>query len=145
LKWLVENQFKISIAGRVLKEETMETSLKGFQKLLNENNIPLLLNDTNLILFPEMKKDHRETPEITTDCWTILNKRPENLMCASERMIVKLKGEKKAKIQACTLIPYEKDFQLGNTLKESFKTINLNHPYCSSFCVLGGSSCSKTY
>ena len=145
LKWFVENQFKISIAGRVLKEETMETALKGFQQLLNEHNIPLLLNDTNLVLFPEMKKDNRETPEITTKCWAILNKKPEDLMCASERMIVKPKGEKKAKVQACTLIPYEEEFQLGYTLKESFKTIHLNHPYCSSFCVLGGSSCSKTY
>jgi MoaA/NifB/PqqE/SkfB family radical SAM enzyme len=145
LKWFVENQFKISIAGRFLKKETIETSLRGFQRLLDENNIPLLLNGTNLVLFPEMKKDNSDTPEITTDCWTILNKKPESLMCATERMIVKLKGEKKAKVQACTLIPYKEEFQLGYTLKESFKKINLNHPYCSSFCLLGGSSCSKTY
>ena len=144
LKWLLENQFQVSIAGRILKGETKEKSKEGFEFLFRENKIPLLPNEDNLALFPEMEQNNTNTPEITTACWNILGKGPEGLMCSSERMIVKTKN-RGTSIQACTLIPYKKEFQMGKNLKGSFGDIYLNHPFCSSFCVLGGSSCSKTY
>ena len=144
LRWLLENQFQVSIAGRILKNETMEKAREGFESLFRNNEISFLPNEDNLVLFPEMEESASNTPEITTACWDILGKGPEGLMCSSERMIVKPKNSK-AKVQACTLIPYKKEFQMGDNLKSSFGDIYLNHPFCSSFCVLGGSSCSKTY
>jgi len=56
-------------------------------------------------------------------------------------MIVKKKGSKNTSVIACTLLPYDNNFDLGKTLEESFKKIYLNHPHCSKFCVLGGSNC----
>jgi len=83
-----------------------------------------------------------DTPEITTECWGILNKKPSSIMCANSRMVVKHKGQDKPSVVACTLIPYEDEFTYGDTLKSSMKAIKLNHSHCSKFCVLGGGACS---
>lgn len=145
IRWLINNDFNVSIAGRFLQSESYNEALDGFRNLFQENEIPLTLSEDNLVLFPEMDSKNLDTPEITTSCWSILGKGPESLMCSSERMVVKPKKQNKTKIQACTLIPYEKEFELGESLSGSSKKVFLNHPFCSSFCVLGGSSCSKTY
>ncbi|MBN8907060.1 MAG: radical SAM protein, partial [Rhodospirillales bacterium] len=72
-----------------------------------------------------------------------LDKRPQELMCASSRMVVKRKGAASPAVVACTLLPYDPQFELGRTLAEASGTVALNHPYCASFCVLGGASCSR--
>jgi hypothetical protein len=63
-------------------------------------------------------------------------------MCASSRMVVKRKGSDHPVVVACTLIPYDSQFELGRTLREATRTVPLNHPNCAKFCVLGGGSCS---
>ncbi len=144
IKWLYDEGFNISIAGRSILGEDQIKSTKGYQDLLSVNNINInLIKDNKIVIFPEM---HRlpEVPEITVDCWGILNKTPEMQMCSSERMIVKRKGALKATVLACTLLAYDKQFELGETLMESRKEVSLNHPWCAEFCVLGGASCSAT-
>jgi hypothetical protein len=63
------------------------------------------------------------------------------MMCATSRMVVKRKGAKSPTIAACTLLPYEPQFDLGTRLEGALKTVALNHPHCAKFCVLGGGSC----
>lgn len=143
LKWLYNKGFNISIAGRSLTHDSLDQALEGYQKLLysKEINLDLKLND-KIVIFPEMN-DGNDVPEITTGCWDILSKSPDDQMCASERMIVKRKGEDKAVVLACTLLAYDKQFELGNTLSDSKKDVYLNHEFCAKFCVLGGASCSS--
>ena len=93
------------------------------------------------VLFPEMDPS-QDVPEITIHCWNILNRRPEEVMCASSRMVVKRKGEAAPTVVACTLLPYEREFELGRSLAEAEGDVRLNHPNCAQFCVLGGASCS---
>ena len=93
------------------------------------------------VLFPEMDETV-EVPEITTSCWGILDKSPDDIMCASSRMVVKRKGAEKPAVLACTLLPYDAEFELGFSLEEAEKDVVLNHPHCAKFCVLGGASCS---
>ncbi len=57
-------------------------------------------------------------------------------------MVVKRKGDAHPVVLSCTLIPYERRFELGRTLRESMEAVTLNHPHCARFCVLGGGSCS---
>ena len=64
------------------------------------------------------------------------------MMCASQRMVVKRKGEDKPKVVPCTLLPYDAAFEMGSTLAEASGEVKLNHPHCAKFCVLGGGSCS---
>ena len=81
-------------------------------------------------------------PEITTECWDLLGVSPDDMMCASSRMVVKHKGDLKPSVMACTLLAYDKSFNLGATLVEASKSVQLNHPHCAKFCVLGGGKCS---
>ena len=85
-----------------------------------------------------------DVPEITTACWGILKKSPDSvMMCASARMVVKRKGAQRPAVVACTLLPYDPQFELGSTLAESVGAVRLNHPHCAKFCVLGGAAYSQ--
>ena len=64
------------------------------------------------------------------------------MMCASSRMVLKRKGQPKPVVVACTLTPYDPQFELGGSLNQALGTVALNHPHCAKFCVLGGASCS---
>jgi hypothetical protein len=46
-------------------------------------------------------------------------------------------------VLACTLLPYDPQFEMGATLKEASGEVALNHPHCAKFCVLGGAACSR--
>ncbi|MEM9332683.1 MAG: radical SAM protein [Pseudomonadota bacterium] len=142
LKWLSENNFKIDVAGRTRWGEKESELRDGFERFFRENNINLDAHDRKqLVLFPEMEPAEN-VPEITTDCWRILNVSPNDMMCASSRMVVKHKGDEKPTVQACTLLAYDRQFDMGNTLKEAQKPVALNHVFCAKFCVLGGGACS---
>ena len=142
MAWLSENNIPLAVAGRSVTGESEESARKAYGNLFAQHNISLdPLNSSDLVLFAEMDPI-RDVPEITTACWDILQKSPDDIMCASSRMVVKRKGEERAKVLSCTLLAYDKQFELGETLVDSQKTVQLNHPFCSQFCVLGGSSCS---
>lgn len=91
IKWLVDNNIHTSIAGRSLMKEPMDLSLKGYQDLLDFQGIDLKLElGQNIVIFPEMDQK-QDVPEISERCWSLLNKKPSDQMCSSERMIVKKK------------------------------------------------------
>ncbi len=142
LKWLSGNGFSIAVAGRLLPGEGMDEARKGYARLFATENILVDARDPmRLVLFPEMDET-RDISEITTGCWSILGKSPADIMCATSRMVVHRKGEPAPRVAACTLIPYDKGFDMGATLEEASGEIALNHPHCARFCVLGGASCS---
>ena len=142
LRWLRDNKYTINVAGRSLSQESDNECREGYKTLFDELGLRLdAYNPSELVIFPEMDITV-DVPEITTNCWEILSVRPETQMCASSRMVVKRKGQKRPIVVSCTLLPYEREFELGKTLSEASKKIYLNHQHCSKFCVLGGASCS---
>jgi hypothetical protein len=142
LQWLSAEGFDLSVAGRTLWRESEAALRAGFAKLFAREGLALDAADPHrLVLFPEMDEG-ADVPEITTDCWGILNVDPADVMCASARMVVKRKGADGPSVVACTLLPYDEAFELGATLAEADKRVRLNHPHCARFCVLGGASCS---
>ena len=143
LIWLARNEFSIDVSGRHFTAETNDELRDGYARLFAANEIPVDAHDpVRLMLFPEMEPG-RDVPEITTACWGILHKAPDDVMCASARMVVKRKGAAVPAVVACTLLPYDPGFELGRTLAEASGAVALNHPYCASFCVLGGAACSR--
>ena len=141
LVWLSENNFVMNVAGRTRWGEKEVELREGYSQFFKEHQINVDADDPMaLILFPEMD-EAAEVPEITTDCWGILNVNPQEIMCANSRMVVKRKGQIKPAVIACTLLPYEDEFEFASTLKNSDKRVYLNHQHCSKFCVLGGGSC----
>jgi MoaA/NifB/PqqE/SkfB family radical SAM enzyme len=143
LIWLARNGFKLDVAGRRFTGETEQSIRNGFAALFAQHNIPVDAQDpVHLMLFPEMEPE-RDVPEITTACWGILHKSPDDVMCAGARMVVKRKDAPSPTVLACTLLAYDPRFEMGTTLAEASAPVSLNHPFCASFCVLGGASCSR--
>ena len=142
VNWLSEHGFTINIAGRTIWGEDETISRNGYASLIRYNNWKIDTGDTKqLVLFPEMDA-FADVPEITTACWGILGKSPDDIMCSDARMVVRKKGATNATVLACTLLWDDTQFDLGPTLKGARTPIKLNHPHCAKFCVLGGASCS---
>ena len=143
LVWLARNGFAIDVAGAALLGESEADLRAGFARLFAVLGVEMDAADpVRLVLFPEMDAS-RDVPEITTSCWRILDKSPADVMCASARMVVKRKGAASPAVLPCTLLAYDPQFELGSTLVEAARPVSLNHPYCASFCVLGGGACSR--
>ncbi|RMD96144.1 MAG: radical SAM protein, partial [Deltaproteobacteria bacterium] len=142
VRWLAENGFSLSVAGRTCWDEPEEKLRAGFATLFQTLGLSIDPCDpTRLVLFPEMD-EKAEVPEITTKCWEILGIDPRSVMCATSRMVVKRRGASNPVVLSCTLLPYDERFEMGDTLEEAAGTVKLNHPHCAKFCVLGGGSCS---
>lgn len=143
IRWLGEQGFRVAIAGRQSLHEDETATRAAYGALAASLGLALDPADPKqLVLFPEMiARD--DPPEITTACWGILNKAPESIMCADQRMVIRRKGAARASVTACTLLVDDPAFELGHTLAEATADpVKLNHPWCASFCVLGGGSCS---
>ena len=142
LKWLNQNNFNYALATRLLWGEQEDQLRDNFNLFIDKYNLKLdAKSKEQLVTFAEMD-EKVDTPEITTACWNLLGKNPDDIMCSSSRMVVKKKTSPKPSVIACTLLPYDDEFDLGQNLTNSLKKIYLNHKHCSKFCVLGGSSCS---
>lgn len=143
LKWLSDQGFRVHVAGRTRWGGDEDALRAGFARWFEAEGIRVdALDHKALILFPEMDAS-AAVPEITTACWDILGVDPNSMMCASARMVVHRKGAAHPEVVACTLLPYEPAFSLGERLADSLEPVALNHPHCARFCVLGGGSCSN--
>ena len=141
-KWLSDHGFRIAVAGRRLASESEAAARAGYAGLFAEHGLRIdASNPAALVLFPEMDET-ADVAEISEACWGLLGVSPASVMCASSRMVIKRKDTPRPTVVACTLIPYDERFVLGDTLARSLDDISLNHPHCARFCVLGGASCS---
>jgi hypothetical protein len=151
LDWLAECGLRIAIAGRTCWGEDETAARAGYAALIAARGWKVDAHDpAQLTLFPEMDAG-ADVPEITTACWGILHKSPSDVMCASSRMVVKRKGAARPVVLPCTLLPYDRAFEMGPTLADAAAAdggmfaagaVKLCHVNCAKFCVLGGGSCS---
>ena len=143
LLWLAAHGFLVSVASRRLSGETEAQIRRGFAGLFAELGLGIDADDPlALTVFPEMDPA-ADVPEITEACWGLLGKSPEDIMCATSRMVVRFKGAARPSVIACTLLPYDPRFNFGPTLAGALGRVALNHPHCAKFCVLGGGACSR--
>lgn len=141
-KWLSDRGFRTAAAGRRLAYESEAAARAGYAGLFAEHDLRIdAFDPAALVLFPEMD-EAADVPEISESCWDLLGVSPGSVMCASSRMVVKRKGAPRPVVVACTLIPYDDRFALGETLGQAQGAVSLNHPHCARFCVLGGANCS---
>lgn len=143
LKWLSDHGLGLAVAGRYFTTEDENAVRAGFANLFAAEGLAVDATDMSaLVLFPEMD-DTVDVPEITDACWQRLGKDPASVMCASSRMVLKRKAANHPAVVACTLLAYDRGFELGRSLAEACGSpVKLNHPHCARFCVLGGASCS---
>lgn len=142
MRWLRDQGARMTVAGRSRWGETEAEARAGYGALFAAEGFAIDAHDPRqTVLFPEMDA-RADVPEITEACWGILGRSPDEMMCASSRMVVKRRGADRPAVVACTLLPYDPRFELGATLAEAERPVPLNHPHCATFCVLGGASCS---
>ena len=142
MRWLRDQDVRMTVAGRTMWAETESHARDGYAALYASEGFEIdAYNPADTVLFPEMDESV-DVPEITTACWDILGKSPEHVMCSSSRMVIKRKGTEHPSVVACTLLPYDTQFEFGRFLKDASRPVRLNHPHCAKFCVLGGASCS---
>jgi len=142
LCWLAAHGFSVCVAGRTIWSEDPARLRAGYARLFEERGLAIDAADpTALVLFPEMD-ERADVPEITESCFEKLGVDRDLLMCATSRMLVRRRGEPRAVLMPCTLLPYDERFALGATLAAARAEVPLNHPHCARFCVLGGGSCS---
>ena len=114
MHWLQDHGARLAVAGRTLWNETESASRAGFAALFKRERFDIdASHPGQCMLFPEMDETV-EVPEITTACWDILGKHPNEVMCASSRMVVRRKGSDRASVLACTLLPYDAQFEMGH-------------------------------
>lgn len=142
LRALFAAGFTPSIAARfdpAIEDEA--TTRAGFAGLFAEMSFDIdAFNPDHLVLFAEMDKPVTVSG-VSAAAWRALHPRGADAMCRTSRMAVQRKGADQASIVACTLLPYEHRFELGNTLAEAGRSVSLDHPHCAQFCVFGYSSC----
>lgn len=142
MRWLAARGIRIQAAGRTMWGEDERAARRGFARLFAAEGFDIDADDpAALVLFPEMDET-ADVPEITTACWDLLDKDPGDVMCANTRMVARRKGADHPVVLSCTLIAYDRQFELGHTLQDAARPVALNHPHCSRFCVLGGARCS---
>jgi len=135
LVWLARAGFRVAVAGRRGGDEAEARA--GYEALFARLGLAV----DHLVLFPTMDA-FADVPEISEGCWDLLHVSPAAMMCASSRMVVKAKGAARPHVVACTLLPYDDRFAMGESLAGAVRPVALNHPHCARFCVLGGASCS---
>ncbi len=77
---------------------------------------------------------------VTSNCFGVLNKSPESLMCHFSRCLQKIDG--RLRYYPCPVIYDDERFELGATLEESFQPVYIAHKNCYDYCLKGrGASC----
>ena len=143
LRWLSAHGFAPRVAGRHRWGDGEAALRDGFRTLFKAEGIAVdAYSSESLVLFPEMDAS-ADTPEISIDCWDLLGVCPQDMMCASSRMVIRRKGATAPEVVSCTLLPHAAGFRMGSRLADSLGDVPLNHPHCSRFCVLGGGRCSN--
>lgn len=141
LRWLSGTGARVAVAGRLAFGLNEEELRRGYAAMFAEQCLSLDADDPRqLVLFPEMDGS-AAVPEIAESCWDLLGVRPQAMMCASSRMVVRRRGADRAEVMACTLIADDERFRCGTSLAEARRRVWLSHPHCSRFCVLGNAKC----
>jgi MoaA/NifB/PqqE/SkfB family radical SAM enzyme len=131
-----------------LTNQTDEEILHSYQALFRAHGVSVEVNLIENIL--EMgnqlvhiaRQGRQPTPEVfvTTNCFSILDKPRESLMCHYSRCIQRIDGE--LRYYPCPVIYDDPRFELGRTLEDSFRRIYVAHKNCYDYCLKGrGASC----
>jgi len=88
------------------------------------------------------KQGRAPRPEtfVTANCFSILGKPAESLMCHFSRCLQKIDGA--LRYYPCPVIYDDARFELGRMLEESFRRVYVAHKNCYDYCLKGrGATC----
>ncbi len=93
-----------------------------------------------LVTMAKLGRQPKPEVFVTTNCFSILGKPAESLMCHFSRCIQKIEG--RLRYYPCPVIWDDARFDLGGTLEESFQRVYVAHKNCYDYCLQGrGATC----
>jgi MoaA/NifB/PqqE/SkfB family radical SAM enzyme len=138
----------ITAERQFLREQTEAEIRQAYEALFRQQGIVV---EGNLIenilemghqLVQLARQDRQPSPEVfvTTNCFSVLNKSPESLMCHFSRCLQKIDGD--LRYYPCPVIYDDPRFELGRTLEESLRRVYVAHKNCYDYCLKGrGATC----
>ena len=147
---LARMDFRVVVTGEreFVGSETDEAIREAYQSLFAEHGVTVAVNLIENVLEMGFQLVHlsgsgkapRPETFVTTNCFAILNKAPETLMCHFSRCLQKIGGQ--IRYYPCPVIYDDPQFDLGSTLGESLRRVHIAHKNCYDYCLKGrGSSC----
>jgi sulfatase maturation enzyme AslB (radical SAM superfamily) len=131
-----------------LTQQSDEDIRAVYQELFRAKEIQVEVNLIENVLemghqLVQLRKQGKQpAPEvfITTNCFSVLKKPAESLMCHYSRCLQKLEGA--LRYYPCPVIYDDARFELGRTLEESFRRVYVAHKNCYDYCLKGrGATC----
>ena len=114
-----------------------------FHKPMEVNLIENVLEmGHQLVQLGRQGRKPRAATFITTNCFSLLNKPAESLMCHYSRCLQKIEGQ--LRYYPCPVIYDDARFELGATLEESFRRVYVAHKNCYDYCMKGGGATCRT-
>ena len=105
IDWLAREGFTLALAGRTCWGESEADARAGYAALIACTRLAGRCLRSRRSWFCSRRWTRAPTcPEITESCWGILGKDPNEVMCASSRMVVKRKGAASPVVLPCTLL-----------------------------------------
>jgi sulfatase maturation enzyme AslB (radical SAM superfamily) len=136
----------ILTAERPFLSEQSEEQIRGAYQALFRGPVEVNLIENVMEMGHQIvqlaKRGETPKPEvfITTNCFSILNKPAESLMCHFSRCVQKIEGQ--VRYYPCPVIYDDPRFELGRTLEESFRRVYIAHKNCYDYCLKGkGATC----
>ncbi|HXE75027.1 MAG TPA: radical SAM protein [Candidatus Xenobia bacterium] len=112
-----------------------------FEKPVEVNLIQNMLEmGHQLVQLAAQGQKPRPETFVTTNCFAILGKPAESLMCHFSRCLQKIEGA--LRYYPCPVIYDDARFELGRTLEESLRRVYVAHKNCYDYCLKGrGATC----
>jgi MoaA/NifB/PqqE/SkfB family radical SAM enzyme len=142
--------FRVVVTGEreFVGDGTDDTIRDAYQSLFARHGVIVAVNlienvlemGFQLVSLTAAGKTPRPETFVTTNCFAILKKQPETLMCHFSRCIQKIDGQ--IRVYPCPVIYDDPRFELGTTLTDSLRRVHVAHKNCYDYCLKGrGASC----
>lgn len=148
IRHLLEAGFAVVIAAeRPLLDVQPDDEIRDrYRSLFPGSNVEVSLIENMLEMGHQLAtlaargESPRTETFVTTNCFAILGKPPESLMCHFSRCIQKIDG--RLRYYPCPVIYDDPRFELGGTLEESLRRTYIAHKNCYEYCLKGrGATC----
>lgn len=138
----------ILTAERPFLSEHIDEEIRAHYQALFDRPVEVNLIDNMLEMGHQLvqigRNGRKPSPEvfITTNCFSLLDKPAETLMCHFSRCLQKIDGC--LRYYPCPVIYDDPRFELGTTLEESFRRVYVAHKNCYDYCMKGAGATCRT-
>jgi MoaA/NifB/PqqE/SkfB family radical SAM enzyme len=147
---LAQKGFRVVVTGEreFVGDGTEDAIRDAYQSLFGGHGVTVAVNlienllemGFQLVSLSSAGKTPRPETFVTTNCFAILNKQPETLMCHFSRCLQKIDDH--IRVYPCPVIYDDSRYELGTTLTQSLRRVHIAHKNCYDYCLKGhGASC----